>query len=122
MDSRQTHCSQLVKFAFLINLLGLVTVATAGTSLTPEQRQDIVSHGVATCVAQQERDSLARELTQEQLQEYCQCAMNRTVDSLSVEDLGRFLQSKDMDVLRPFVQKASESCTAELGPKWGYPQ
>lgn len=105
---------------FISVILFSVAFAAEGTPLSEQTKKDFIKVGVQTCLAKQRQDPLSKYMTESQLSEYCNCAMTRAYDFITLEDVGRMLQTKSNAHLVPVMETASNYCVQVLMKKWGY--
>ena len=109
----------IYRFITILLLSAVVPIAFA-TPLPKETRDEFVTSFVTSCLTKQRQDPLSKYMTESQLSQYCYCSANRATDFITLEDLGRMLQTKNMEHLRTSVEAAGKYCIQVLMKKWGY--
>ncbi len=101
-------------------ILSGVAVTSQGTTMPDQTKRVFIKEGVQTCLVKQRQDPMSKYMAESQLSEYCNCAMTRASDVITLEDLGRGLQTKSYAHLAPVMETAGNYCIQKLLKKWGY--
>lgn len=110
-----------LNFRYMKTLVLLVVVHNASaTPLPKETKVDFVKSFAKSCLVKQHQNPLSKYMAESQLNEYCDCSANRATDFITLEDLGLFMKTKNMEPMRPHLEAAGEYCTQVLMKKWGY--
>ncbi len=97
-----------------------VAFAAQGTPMPEQTKRDFIKSGVQSCLVKQRQDPMSKYMTESQLIDYCNCAMTRASDFITLEDIGRVLQTKSNAHLVPVMETAGNYCIQMLMKKWGY--
>jgi hypothetical protein len=100
-------------------VLSALTFAAQGSPLPEQIKRDFIKSGVRSCLVNQRQDPLSKYLKESQLNEYCNCAMTRASDFITLEDIRRVLQTKSHVHLVPVMETAGNYCSQMLIKKWG---
>ena len=89
-------------------------------SLSDQAKKSFVIGAVPVCVQEQRQEPTNKYMTDAQLTEYCRCTSVEVAETLSQEDVGRFLQTKSNTHIQTRLEAAGYSCGQKLLKKWGY--
>lgn len=95
-------------------------ITVYGTPMPEQYRTNFIKGSVQSCLTTMQNAPLSKHLTDVQRSEYCNCAMTRAADAISLEDLQRVIQTKSNEHIQPVMQASGNYCMGMLSKKWGY--
>lgn len=103
----------------LISLL-LVTLCNYSFAgdLPSGERDEYIQSFHASCVVTQRTDPMSRHLSEQQREQYCECASIQSADTITLEIIGTVMRTGDRSVMTPHLNSLRRYCTEKLLPKW----
>ena len=95
-------------------------ITAYGAPMPEQYRTNFIKGSVQSCLTTMQNAPLSKHLTDVQRIEYCNCAVTRAADAISLEDLQRVIQTKSNEHLQPVMQASGNYCMGMLSKKWGY--
>ena len=97
-----------------------MAITVYGTPMPEQYRVNFIKGSVQSCLTTMQNAPLSKHLTDVQRSDYCNCAMARAADTISIEDLQRVVQTKSNKHLQPVMEASGNYCMGMLSKKWGY--
>jgi hypothetical protein len=92
---------------------------TASAGDLPEaERAEYVKGFYASCLVKQRSDPFSKQLKEEQRSEYCQCAADRSAETVMLEEIGAAIRTGSQEPMKPHFESVRRYCGEKLLQKW----
>ncbi|MCX7112836.1 MAG: tetratricopeptide repeat protein [Proteobacteria bacterium] len=88
------------------------------TPIPKSTKEDFIKSGISSCVSKMYEDPLSKAFSDIQINEYCDCAMNKAAEFITIDDLVTMLQNNSNKELEPIMEASSNYCVQVLTKKW----
>jgi hypothetical protein len=102
----------------LLPLSAIYSMSAHAEGIPESGKADYVKEFRASCLIKQRTEPLSKWLSEEQRGEYCDCAASRSVDTITLEEIGTMLKTQSQDAIKPHLTAVANYCGEKLMSKW----
>ena len=108
-----------MKRIVVLATLAVISLAfSAGGDLPESERPEYVKDFHTNCLVKQRTDSFSKHLSEAQRSQYCQCAADRSAETVTLEEIGTAIRNQSPEPIKAHLEAVRRHCTERLMQKW----